>query len=1042
MQHKCLWICLAFIGCLGALPGRAQVSTAQLGGSVADPQSKVIPNAAVRIVNVSQGTSAETKTNRAGQFTFAALLPGTYKLFVQADGFETLAAENITLNVGDNRQMVLQLAVGSSSQSITVDGSGPKINTTDGSVSTVIDRQFVANLPLNGRSFQDLISLTPGVVTQSPQSSSQNIIGYSGDFSVNGQRTESNYYTVDGVSGNIGAGNGNGGPQAGMSGSLPASTALGTTQNLISVDALQEFRVQSSSYSAEYGRTPGGQFSLVTRSGTNAVHGSAFDYLRNNFFDANDWFNDHYGDPISPLRQNDFGGTLGGPFRIPRFYNGSNRTFYFVSYEGLRLSQPKAASVQYVPDSFMRNEASPQLQPILNAFPIQNGYDYGSSSAPSLAEFIAPYSVPSEINSASVRLDQTLSPKVSFFLRWGYTPSSSSARTLSSITQTRMNAQTYTAGVTTAFTSRFTNQLRFGYAGARSAIASRIDDFGGATAVDLPSAMGAFPTQYAEPIFYAYIPGVGSSILETANAAEVEHQWNLVNTSDISLGHHQLKFGIDYRRINSPINPTSPTIEGVYESAQSILTNSATIAVLQKTLSSTPIFNETAAFIQDEWHVSTSLNISAGVRWEVDPPPTGANGNDAYTLTGNIAAPTTLALAPEGTPLWKTTWYNFAPRIGAAWQVRQRPGAELVIRSGVGVFFDTDDQQAVKGFEGIGYFADSILYGASLPATSTELAFSPSVQPPYTSTSVYAFPSHLQLPYTLEWNVSLEQALGDHQTFTITYIGANGRRLIALQELSLGKLNPDFNTIQYFKNGETSNYQALQVGFQRSLAKGVQALGSYTWSHSLDYGSTSSVIAVQRGNSDFDVRNNLQAALSWDLPNLKRHEIAGAILNHWGIDTRLMARGAFPVTLQGNLETDPATGNQYESGVNLLAGVPVYLFGNQYPGGKALNPQAFALPTGTETGNAPRNFARGFGEVQLNVAARRDFRIYDQLHLQFRAETFNLLNHPNFGYVDPTLTDAQFGRATEMLNQSLGTVASQYQQGGPRSMQFALKLIF
>jgi hypothetical protein len=1020
----------------------AQASSASLGITVSDVSGAVIQSATATLRNGGTNQQQTLLSDKSGSASFPFLKPGHYVLTVAKTGFSDVTVDGIVLNVGDDKHLQLVLKVGAASQNVTVDGEALTINATDGSVNTVVDRKFVENLPLNGRSFQDLISLTPGVVTQSPQNSSQNIIGYSGDFSVNGQRTESNYYTVDGVSGNIGAGNGNGGPQAGMSGSLPASTALGTTQNLISVDALEEFRVQSSTYSAEYGRTPGGQFSLVTRSGTNGFHGSVFEYLRNNFFDANDWFNDHYDDPISPLRQNDFGGTLGGPLLIPRFYNGTNRTFYFVSYEGLRLTQPKAASVQYVPDSFMRNEAPSDLQPILNAFPMQNGYDYGSSSAPSLAEFIAPYSVPSEIKSASIRLDNALSTRVSLFLRWGYTPSSSNARILSSLTETRMNAQTYTAGITTAFTSRFNNQLRFGYAGARSAIASHVDDFGGATAVNLPAAMGAFPTQYAEPIFYAYIPGVGSSILETANAAEEGHQWNLVDTSDISLGHHQLRFGIDYRNIGSPTNPTSPTVEGVYESSQSILTNSATIAVLQKTLHSTPVFNEAAAFLQDEWRVSTHLSLSTGLRWEVDPPPTEAHGNEAYTLAGNIAEPSTLALAPKGTPLWRTTWYNFAPRIGMAWQAHRRPGAELVIRSGVGTFFDTDDQQAVKGFQGIGYFALSELFGASLPATPSQLDFSPSIQPPYTSTSVYAFPSHLQLPYTLEWNVSLEQALGEHQAFTIGYIGANGRRLIAMQELSIGKLNPDFNAIQYFKNGETSNYQALQASFQRSLTNSVQALASYTWSHSLDYGSNSSTIAVQRGNSDFDVRSNFQAALSWDLPNVTRQEVVKIVLNHWGIDTRLLMRTAFPITLQGNLATDAATGNQYETGVNLVAGVPIYLHGRQYPGGKALNPQAFALPAGNSAGAAPRNFARGFGEAQLNIAARRDFSIHDQVHLQFRAETFNLLNHPNFGYVDATLTDAEFGKATQMLNQSLGTVASQYQQGGSRSMQFALKLVF
>ena len=284
---------------------------------------------------------------------------------LQAPGFSTAVSTPITLNVAQNAVLDFKMQVGSEDQTVNVDASGLTINTTDASVSTVIDRKFVENIPLNGRSFQDLISLTPGVVTQSPQAFSS--LGANGDFSVNGQRTESNYYMVDGVSANTSAGNAFGSASAANGGTVPGATALGTTQSLLSVDALQEFRVESSTYSAEYGRSPGGQFSFVTRSGTNDLHGSAFDYLRNNVFDANDWFNDYYGRPATALRQNDFGGTIGGRVLLPKLYNGKDKAFFFVSYEGLRVTQPQGATVQYVPDSTLRQAAAPALQPIVNA---------------------------------------------------------------------------------------------------------------------------------------------------------------------------------------------------------------------------------------------------------------------------------------------------------------------------------------------------------------------------------------------------------------------------------------------------------------------------------------------------------------------------------------------------------------------------------------------------------------------------------------------------------------------------------------------------
>jgi hypothetical protein len=299
----------------------------------------------------------------------------------------------------------------------------------------------------------------------------------------------------------------------------------------------------------------------------------------------------------------------------------------------------------------------------------------------------------------------------------------------------------------------------------------------------------------------------------------------------------------------------------------------------------------------------------------------------------------------------------------------------------------------------------------------------------------------MQLPYTLEWNVSVQQALGASQSATISYVGANGRRLIGLQEAYLGALNSNFGYVDYFQSGVTSNYQALQVQFQRSVVRGIQALASYTWSHAIDYGSNATALPLQRANSDYDVRSNFQAGMSWELPKVKDGHIFDAVLNNWALDARLNVRTAFPITLGGLLTIDPSTGVEYPGTLNIVPGQPFYLYGPEYPGGKAINPAAFVPPT-SGLGDAPRNFLRGFGETQINLAARREIPIYKRLKLQFRAEAFNILNHPNFGYVDPTYADATFGQATSMLNASLGTVASQYQQGGARSMQFALKLLF
>ena len=1019
----------------------AQSTDASISGAVVDPTGKVIPDAIIEILNEETNVYFGGKTNGAGIYSVAILPPGQYRVQASKEGFKTIIKAGIILNVQSALALNFTLPIGAASETVTVDSGSSMLNTTDGSVSTVVDHKFVANMPLNGRSFQDLISMTPGVVTQSPQTAQY--IGANGDFSVNGQRTESNYYTVDGVAANISAGLGSGAAQSATGGTVGAVTALGTTQSLISVDALQEFRVQSSSYSAEYGTSPGGQFVLVTRSGTNAFHGSAFDYLRNNFFDANDWFNDHYGDPASALRQNDFGGTFGGPVWISRLYNGKQRTFFFASYEGLRLDQPTAATIQYVPDLFMRQQAVSTIQPFLEAFPVPNGFDYGTAANPSFAEFIEPFSAPSSIDSTSIRLDQILSSKLSVFFRFGDTPSSTVSRPNFARDTTSGNATTYTLGVTNQLSHRLSDEFRLGYARSNSSETGVLDNFGGATPINFAAALGAEPSFRTEPSLILYFSGIGEADLTEPNGANLGRQWNIVDTISILSGHHNLKFGVDYRHIKSPLKPPDDEPVAEYLDASEVITNSAYLAEFVDWKSSTPVFNETAVFAEDEWRVHPRLTLSLGLRWEIDPPPTELHGDDAYTLSGNIGDLASLSVATQGTPLWKTTWFNFAPRLGVAWSAHNEPGRETVVRAGGGVFLDTDNTAGALGyFNSLGFFAYHLDYGVSIPFAPNQLILPISTTAPYTSSTIIAFPSHMQLPYTLEWNTSVQQALGKNQAFTISYVGSNGRRLIGEQELSLTSLNPNFGTIEYLAAHLTSNYQALQLQFQRSVAHGLQALASYSWSHSIDFGSNSNELPLQRGNSDFDVRNNFQAGITWDIPTTNAAGIGKVMMNGWGLDARLNARTEFPVTLGGNLILDPATGSEYDGGLNLVSGQPIYLYGSRYPGGKAINPAAFSVPPSGSEGSAPRNFIRGFGETQLNLAVRREFPLYKTTSLQFRAEAFNTLNHPNFGYVDPNYTDATFGQATKMLNSSLGTMASQYQQGGPRSMQFALKLHF
>ena len=309
------WISIgisAWIIGLILLPARyalAQVSTANVAGLVEDSTGARIPDANVKLINNLTGAENDSKTNHVGIFLLPDVIPGAYTLQIERDGFATVQFTGLVLNVADTKNFVIRMQVGNVTQSINVDASGITPNSADASISTVVDRQFVANTPLNGRSFQDLVSMTPGIVTQSPQAFGAGH-GVQGDFSVNGQQPDTNSYTIDGVSADIGVGLLGGHTKFASSGNAAGTTALGTTQSLVSVDDLQEFRVLTSNYSAEYGRTSGGQFTLLTRSGTNTLHGSIYDYVRNNIADAADWFTNFNstGQLSLPYQQNDFGG--------------------------------------------------------------------------------------------------------------------------------------------------------------------------------------------------------------------------------------------------------------------------------------------------------------------------------------------------------------------------------------------------------------------------------------------------------------------------------------------------------------------------------------------------------------------------------------------------------------------------------------------------------------------------------------------------------------------------------------------------------------
>ena len=522
----------------------AQSPNGTVSGIVLDPSAAVIIGADVLIINNETGVQYQGKANSEGYYVVPNIPPGAYRIQVSNSGFKTIIKPDIIIHVEDALAINFTLPIGAASEIVTVQGGAPLINTENASVSTVIDRNFVESLPLNGRSFNTLLQLTPGVVI-APSAS-----GSPGQFSIAGQRTDANSFTVDGVSANFGVGNGQNLGESGTGGAQ-AFSALGGTSSLVSVDALQEFRIETSSFAPEFGRMPGGQVILTTRSGTNAFHGGVFDYFRNTVMDANDWFANAAGNPRSPEHHNDFGGFLGGPI-------WKDKTFFFFSYEGARLDLP-ATTVITVPSEYARTTAPAAVAAYLNAYPLPT--DTTITPGVYTEPFTGSYASRATLNATSLRIDHGFNDRFSIFGRYNYAPSqisgpaSGGSFSLSTFQNTLVNTQTLTLGGNMVLSPRLSNTIRGNYSTQTSGQSYTLDSFGGATPLNPSLLLGSGSSSQNYSVFYA----LDTSFLIVGNSGVSRtRQANVVDNLNISVGSHQLKFGGDYRalflNVNSPRN--------------------------------------------------------------------------------------------------------------------------------------------------------------------------------------------------------------------------------------------------------------------------------------------------------------------------------------------------------------------------------------------------------------------------------------------------------------------------------------------------------
>jgi hypothetical protein len=1029
--------------CIFAVTAAAQ-EYATLSGFVVDPKDAAIPDATVTLTHLRRGSQRNATSNAGGIYLLDSVEPGDYSLVVKKDSFALYRIDLLTLQARDRKSIRIQMEIATTTTTVTVVDRTEGV-TSDSSGGAVLEQDFLKHLPVNGRNVSGLLQTAPGVVTNA---------GPGGGINVNGLRSNTNYYMLDGVSlagaSPVGGGGlaGAGGP--GGAGAPIASPGGSSGTDILALDALGEVRIQTSAFSPEFGRTPGAQVSMSSRGGNNEFHGSAYEYFRNHHLNANDWFANRAGFNRGRMLQNLVGATVGGRI-IP------NRTFFFASGEVLRLRAPDTA-VAAVPDNVTRISARANLRPFLNAFPIANGPSLDGGAA----QFSAVFTNPQDRESWSARVDHQINKRNTAFLRYSYSPGTSTERASTFVSpNTVINQdskyQSGTGALTTSLNPYSTNDLRVNYSRNSFNTVGRMDSFGGA--VPLTDAQ-VFPRNVTsnEGTYNLSILGASSLVLSQRSRNDLT-QINVVDSLTMIAGTHSYKMGVDFRSVAStnynPIYSVNTVFNGLSGQTNSFLTGNAATAVVSSSLPAVyPSTINWSYYLQDTWRVDDVTTISYGVRWDVNPAPNTRQGPRPLALSSAFADRVT-----QNEPLYNTRWTDLAPRFGISHQISNEKGKEVMFRGGWGIFHDLGYGTSLSAFSGAPYVNARTLTGAAFPLTASDLT-PPTLPPskPYNQLGVAE--RTLQSPRIMQWNLTLERAVGFGQMFSLGYVGNSGSKLLRTETRI--SFSDDFDLARVATNGAISSYHGLQAQWRRRFANRLLLQGSYTWSHAIDSASNdagfgggfATLFTAELGNSDFDVRHNLNISGSYQLPSANA-PVLKWITGGWWSDFLFAQRTGLPFDIVGlSAASSNATAStpgrrglfaQVRPNYN---GQPVWVSDPAAPGGKRLNRNAFTSPSGFAQGSLGRNAIRGYGATQLDLTLRREIKLGEQRALHLSVQGFNILNHPNFANPSrnegANLASTNFGLTNRMQSQGIagGGLGSVYRSGGPRSLQVALRFQF
>ena len=1042
------------------LPAAFAQSSASLSGRVLDPSGAPVASATISLTTLETGARRTATSAADGAFRFTALPLGPQELRAEKPGFRVARRTGITLNIAQEAVVDLHLELGDLSQSVTVAASAPLVNATTSSVAGTVGERDVKDLPLNGRSFDNLLTLNPGVISYALRSANTSTSN-GNTFTVSGRRPGDNLFLLNGVEY--------------MGSSQLAVTPGGASQELLGIDAVREFNVLTEAYSAEYGKRPGAQVLVVTQSGTNSLHGSLFEFLRNSALDARNFFDQSR---VPPFRRNQFGGALGGPLR-------RNKLFLFSNYEGFRQALA-LSSVAVVPDAASRAAAIPYMKPFLSMWPAPNGPELlvnGGPSGTALSYNNPRQSIREDF--ATLRADQSISPRDSLSASWTLDDGHNTTPQPDPLFGSALNLGNQVASLqqTRILTPNAVNTLTLGFSRA----AFNFD----------PVSFSNFPASLA--FVTGGGPGgivVGGGATTTAggtitsagpnNAAFVWNRRNLFTLADafhLVRGKHNLSAGLWLQRLRDNEDTASRQL------GQATFTSLATLEQgIVSTFQVVPNPNELgwrslfgAWYAEDVWKPLPNLTLSAGLRHEFSTGWNEVSGRAANYLTDANGVLLTAPANGHSVFTRNNARLLFAPRLGLAWDPSRR--GRTALRAAFGTHYALIDAlsfllNSLPPANGAASFSNVALSSITpiAPGQNAPPSCGPAIPAPCTTFAPQGIQPNAKTPTVQEWTLTLEHQLTQNTVLRLSYAGSFGYHgLLSIDPNSIpaqlcanpagclsGGVSTTHSTVPagaqyipvttrpnpYLSGGffwyteGNSSYNALRTDVERRLARGLRFRASYTWSKSLDMNS--GLTGAQSNNQAQMIlnRNNLrqdwgpsalnaatQASLSatWELPSAKHKLLAGWQLN--GIFTAL---GGFPFTPQigSNRSGDGDTRNPDRPSLNpSFTGAIVTGNPNQW-----FNPAAFLLPAPGTYGNLGRGTFTGPGLADLDVSLFKTTPLTARARLQLRAEFFNALNRANLGTPNATVFSGTAVSPSAGLITSTATTS--------RQIQFGMKIVF